>query len=231
MKNIIVTEDHDLIRNGLVQYLTLSGFNAVGCSNLSETRRMLSDSRPDLLILDVMLPDGDGFLFAKETKKKYGDLHLFFCTARVDESDRILGFELGCDDYITKPFSPKELILRVEALFRRLDSGKAGEADRMEFTLGQDKLLYDRRGHRILVNETEVPITASEWKIVSYLIENSPNLISRSQILSECFDYHYDSYDRLVDTHIKNIRNKLGNMGWIDTVRGYGYKFAGKKVT
>lgn len=230
MHNIIITEDHDIIRNGLVQYLTLSGFEARGCENLEETRAEIEKHKPELLILDVMLPDGDGFLFAKEIKRKNPDIHIFFCTARIEESDRILGFELGCDDYIQKPFSPKELILRVEALFKRISSSNEDNLKTLSFTLKDMNLTYDKRSHRIEINGVEVPITASEWKIISYLIENSPNLISRSQILESCFDYHYDSYDRLVDTHIKNLRSKLGDMGWIDTVRGYGYKFAGQAV-
>ena len=88
---------------------------------------------------------------------------------------------------------------------------------------------FDRHGHRILVNNKEIPITASEWKIISFLIENDQNLVTRTRIMEECFNYHYDSYDRLVDTHVKNIRMKLGEAEWIETVRGYGYKFIGER--
>ena len=108
-----------MIRSGVVQYLELSGYEAKGYALIADARRAVEEKLPDLIIQDVMIPDGDGFMFIKELKHSYPRLPVIFMTARVEESDRILGFELGCDDYITKPFSPKELVLRVAALFRR----------------------------------------------------------------------------------------------------------------
>ena len=115
MKLIYIVEDHDVIRDGVVQYLSLSGYEAKGFGTIESARNGFSEAVPDLLIQDVMLPDGDGFSFAKEVKGRYPRLPVIFLTARIDESDRILGFELGADDYITKPFSPKELVLRIQA--------------------------------------------------------------------------------------------------------------------
>ena len=126
MKTIYVVEDHEVIRNGVVQYLSLSGYETIGYKNIAEARSGFENKAPDLLIQDVMLPDGDGFSFVKEIKLSHEMLPVIFLTARIDESDRILGFELGADDYVTKPFSPKELVLRIQALFRRLEQG-AGE--------------------------------------------------------------------------------------------------------
>ena len=229
MKTIYVVEDHDAIREGVVRYLEISGYKALGQSTLTEERKAIEAQLPDLIIQDVMLPDGDGFLYIKELKKRYPDLPVIFMTARSEESDRILGFELGADDYISKPFSPKELVLRVAALFRRLDKSGVQSDDLMSFSEGDNSLEIDNSQHRLTINGQEVTLTAAEWRIVTYLAQNEGKLISRAQILEKCFDYSFESYERVVDTHIKNIRAKLRPGSWIDTVRGYGYRFAGKK--
>ena len=230
MKLIYIVEDHDVIRNGVVQYLSISGYEAVGQRTLEEARTAFSDRVPDLLIQDVMLPDGDGFSFVKELKQQYPHLPVIFLTARTEESDRILGFELGADDYISKPFSPKELVLRIQALFRRIDEQENPSGNVYTYRDGENVMVIDDDEHVLSINGAPVALTAAEWRIVFYLASNSPNLITRSQILEECFDYSFESYERVVDTHIKNIRAKLKPGAWIDTVRGYGYRFSGKKA-
>jgi DNA-binding response OmpR family regulator len=231
MKLIYVVEDHEVIRSGVVQYLSLSGYEAIGYKSISEARAGFADRILDLLIQDVMLPDGDGFCFVKDVKATSPLLPVIFLTARIDESDRILGFELGADDYVTKPFSPKELVLRINALFRRLEQGSEESSSKVyTYMDGENELKIDDDIHEITLNGENVNLTAAEWRIVFYLVSNSPNLITRSQILEECFDYSFESYERVVDTHIKNIRTKLRPGNWIDTVRGYGYRFSGKRV-
>ena len=230
MKLIYVVEDHEVIRNGVVQYLTLSGYESEGFKCIADATAGFAHRVPDLLIQDVMLPDGDGFAFVKYIKTKTPRLPVIFLTARVDESDRILGFELGADDYITKPFSPKELVLRIQALFRRIDEGAETSKNQYKYFDGENTLLIDEDIHEIEVNGQKINLTAAEWRIVLYLVTNAPNLITRAQILEECFDYSFESYERVVDTHIKNIRTKLRPGNWIDTVRGYGYRFSGKKA-
>ena len=230
MKLIYVVEDHEVIRNGVVQYLTLSGYESEGFKCIADATAGFAHRVPDLLIQDVMLPDGDGFAFVKDIKTKTPRLPVIFLTARVDESDRILGFELGADDYITKPFSPKELVLRIQALFRRIDEGAETSKNQYKDFDGENTLLIDEDIHEIEVNGQKINLTAAEWRIVLYLVTNAPNLITRAQILEECFDYSFESYERVVDTHIKNIRTKLRPGNWIDTVRGYGYRFSGKKA-
>ena len=230
MKLIYVVEDHDVIRNGVVQYLSLSGYESKGLKNLEEAEAAFGEAVPDLLIQDVMLPDGDGFSFVKGIKQRYPRLPVIFLTARTEESDRILGFELGADDYITKPFSPKELVLRIQALFRRLD--ESGTVSGHVYSYSDpdgNSLVIDDNEHVLTINGSPVSLTAAEWRIVFCLATNAPNLITRAQILEECFDYSFESYERVVDTHIKNIRAKLKPGTWIDTVRGYGYRFSGKK--
>lgn len=230
MKLIYVVEDHEVIRNGIVQYLSLSGYEGMGFGSIQSVREAFGETAPDLLIQDVMLPDGDGFSFVKEMKEKYPHLPVIFLTARVEESDRILGFELGADDYITKPFSPKELVLRIQALFRRLDESSSDTGNVYTYKSDENTMVIDDNEHVLSINGTPVALTAAEWRIVFYLASNAPNLITRSQILEECFDYSFESYERVVDTHIKNIRAKLKPGTWIDTVRGYGYRFSGKKA-
>ncbi len=230
MKLIYIVEDHEVICQGVVQYLSLSGYDAKGFKSLEEARTAFSEAVPDLLVEDVMLPDGDGFSFVKEMKAKYPSLPVIFLTARVDESDRILGFELGADDYITKPFSPKELVLRIQALFRRLDESGTVLGHVYSYSDPDgNSLVIDDNEHVLTINGSPVSLTAAEWRIVFCLATNAPNLITRAQILEECFDYSFESYERVVDTHIKNIRAKLKPGTWIDTVRGYGYRFSGKK--
>lgn len=223
MKEIYVVEDHETIRDGVVRYLELSGYNARGLGTVAEERKAIHQSKPDLIIQDVMLPDGDGFEFVKELRAEKSDIPVIFMTARSDEEDRIKGFELGADDYIPKPFSPKELVLRVAALFRRIDKDET--SDCLRFCDGGNTLVIDSKEHRLTVNEEEVSLTAAEWKIVTCLAARNGDLVPRSEILVKCFDYSEDSYDRVVDTHIKNIRAKLRPGSWIDTVRGYGYRF------
>ena len=230
MKTIYIVEDHDVIRNGVLQYMSLSGFDARGFATIGDAREAFSKAVPDLLVQDVMLPDGDGFSFVKVMKEKHPSLPVIFLTARVDESDRILGFELGADDYITKPFSPKELMLRIQALFRRLDESSGAVQNVSTYKEGSNTMIIDDDEHVLTINGDPVSLTAAEWRIVFYLASNAPNLITRAQILEECFDYSFESYERVVDTHIKNIRAKLRPGAWIDTVRGYGYRFAGKKA-
>ena len=230
MKLIYVVEDHEVIRNGVVQYLTLSGYESEGFKCIADASAGFAHRVPDLLIQDVMLPDGDGFAFVKEIKAKSPRLPVIFLTARVDESARILGFELGADDYITKPFSPKELVLRIQALFRRIDEGAEESKNQYKYFDGENTLMIDEDIHEIEVNGQKINLTAAEWRIVLYRVTNAPNLITRAQILEECFDFSFESYERVVDTHIKNIRTKLRPGNWIDTVRGYGYRFSGKKA-
>lgn len=229
MKLIYIVEDHEVIREGVRQYLELSGYKVQTFADLHTAREAFARIVPDLLLQDVMLPDGDGFAFVKQLRQSC-DCPVIFMTARIAESDRILGFELGADDYITKPFSPKELVLRVQALFRRIDAVTTKVETAAKWSVGNGKVVmeFDEQEHRLAVDGEVVILTAAEWRILAYLIHNANILITRAQILEQCFDYSFESYERIVDTHIKNIRAKLGSDNpWIETVRGYGYRFIG----
>jgi DNA-binding response OmpR family regulator len=231
MKDIYLVEDHLAIRESVERYLNLSGYNVSSFSLIKTAEVAIREKEPDLLIQDVMLPDGDGFLFIKKLRQEY-NFPVIFMTARGSESDRITGFELGGDDYIVKPFSPKELVLRVEAILRRVYEKNSKPSEDGHYISKDSTLKFNISDHSCFVDDKEIYLTAAEWKILELLIKNNNSLVTRETILKECFNYTLSSYDRIVDTHIKNIRSKLakGNNIWIETVRGYGYKFIGEEV-
>ena len=220
MKLIYVVEDHQVIREGVRRYLELAGYKVIGFGNLASVREAFRITKADLLIQDVMLPDGDGFEFVKELRASM-DIPVIFMTAKIAEEDRIHGFELGADDYISKPFSPKELVLRVQAILRRVDGHK------YYYKAESGVMCFDEVEHKVTVNNEPVALTAAEWRILGLLIGNTSRILPRSEILKKCFDYTSESYERIADTHIKNLRAKLGPYPWIETVRGYGYRFIG----
>ncbi len=232
MKMIYIVDGSMEDREGIKQYLDLSGYEVQAFEDLHSVQVALSRQVPELLLLEVQFSDGDGFTFLKKLKQTYS-FPVIFVTSRVAESDRILGFELGADDYVCKPFSSKELVLRVHALFRRIDVSVSAFRSGSTWTLGTSVLQLDEVSHMFSVDGNQIPLTAAEWRIMSYLVSNSGILITRSQILEHCFDYSFESYDRIVDTHVKNMRAKMGPLGsqWIETVRGYGYRFAGRSTS
>ena len=227
MKLIYVVEDHQVIREGVRRYLELAGYKVIGFGNLASVREAFRITKADLLIQDVMLPDGDGFEFVKELCASM-DIPVIFMTAKIAEEDRIHGFELGADDYISKPFSPKELVLRVQAILRRVDGGQEVETSHKYYYKAESGVMcFDEVEHKVTVNNEPVALTAAEWRILGLLIGNTSRILPRSEILKKCFDYTSESYERIADTHIKNLRAKLGPYPWIETVRGYGYRFIG----
>ncbi len=230
MKLIYVVEDHQVIRDGVRRYLELAGYKVLGFGNLASVRDAFKITKADLLIQDVMLPDGDGFEFVQELRKSM-DIPVIFMTAKIAEEDRIHGFELGADDYISKPFSPKELVLRVQAILRRVDGGQEVETSHKYYYKADSGIMcFDEVEHKVTVNDEPVALTAAEWRILGLLIGNTSRILPRSEILKKCFDYTSESYERIADTHIKNLRAKLGPYPWIETVRGYGYRFIGYPV-
>lgn len=234
MARIFVVEDNQGLRDTIVSYLRLEEHDVVPFGRIAGVEDAARMQQPDLLILDVMLPDGDGFHLARRLRR-YCASPIVFLTARTTESDRITGFELGADDYVVKPFSNKELMLRVRALLRR--SQTAAETVPAGRAALRWTLLHDGNEHQLELNEaghlcrhdgSEISLTAAEWKILSYLAQNPSIVVSRERLLGVCLDYLAEGSERTIDTHIKNIRTKLGKSPWIDTVRGFGYRFSGR---
>jgi DNA-binding response OmpR family regulator len=238
MARVFVVEDNEGLREAVISYLELEEHHPVAFSKLAGVEQAATMQQPDLLILDVMLPDGDGFRFARTFRRKF-DIPIIFLTARTAESDRITGFELGADDYVVKPFSMKELMLRVKAvLARSAGAGGGNGSDRSHasipgthrWRLAEHTLVLEEAAHRVTVDDALRDLTAAEWRVLSLLAENAGMVLSRERILGSALDYVSDASARTVDTHVKNIRAKLGDAAWIETVRGFGYRFAGEST-
>lgn len=223
--NIVIVEDNENMREAVRRYLELEGMTVSEYSRIRDAERNLQTSKADLYILDVMLPDGDGFMFAKRIRS-VSNAPIIFLTARSEESDRITGLEIGADDYVVKPFSPKELVLRVKAVLKRTRSVDPIDAS-LSYTLEGERLEISNEEHQVLLNGMPILFTAAEWKILEYLAKNSPRVFDRGHLLSECLDSIAEGSERTIDTHVKNIRRKLGDKPWIETVRGFGYRFGG----
>ena len=245
MARIYIIEDNEAIREAVKGYLELNEHEVVQFGKIAGVLESIDVKKPDIIIIDVMLPDGNGFNLAKQIRKK-SNVPFIFLTARDQESDRITGFEIGADDYVVKPFSPRELVLRIEAVLKRtappaatpdnaiskwILASPTGQANMSEGSPPQAKniLEIDKNSHTIKENGKNIDLTAAEWKIVSYLSGNSGIVLSREKLLGESLDYFYDGSDRIIDTHIKNIRSKMQNQNWIKTIRSFGYKFEGKQ--
>jgi DNA-binding response OmpR family regulator len=233
MKEVFIVEDNAAIRDAVAGYLRLEDFQVKEFPGISGVLEALRFREPLCIVLDVMLTDGNGFRLAKEIRKESA-VPIIFLTAREAESDRITGFELGGDDYMVKPFSPRELVLRVKAVLKRggaPEEQSGGSNSLLQRTLGSSTLVLDEEAHRVEVDGKVLTLTGTEWRILYYLANNPGILISREKILGECLDYRVEGYERTVDTHIKNIRAKLGAALWIETVRGFGYRFAAEAAT
>lgn len=216
--------------SSLRAYLELSDLRTVVCDDSRQSLSAISRNMVDIAVLVSRGGAVDGFMTIRRLREK-SDMPVVVLAEHSDESDRIMAFELGCDDIISQPFSYKEIVLRLKARLKRRDGGP--HEARHVFRNVDRELVVDTSSHKVIVDGGEVDLTASEWRIFSMLVANCNSVVSRSQIISACFGYASESYDRVVDTHIKNIRSKLGDDGrlWIGTARGYGYCFTASEST
>jgi len=221
---LIVEDDEDILQ--LLSYnLEGAGFETETAQNGPDGLKKAKSKRYDLIILDLMLPGMDGFDVCRELKRaqETSEIPIIMLTARSEEVDRIVGLELGADDYVVKPFSPRELILRVRAVLRRY-AGEAAENGRAR--IERDGLAVDLEGHKAFVNDKEVPLTATEFRLLAELIRSSGRVRTRDQLLTTVWGYEFEGYARTVDTHIRRLRQKLDDKAaFIETVRGVGYRF------
>jgi len=229
MARIFLVEDNESIREAVAGYLRLEDHEVVEFGGVADVLEVMRHKAPDLAILDVMLPDGSGFALAKRIRAE-SRVPLVFLTAREAESDRITGFELGADDYVVKPFSPKELVLRVQALLRRAGAAAGPKGADGCWERGGAKLCLDGAAHRAALDGADLPLTAAEWKILEHLALNAGIVVSRERLLGESLGYDYAGSERTIDTHMKNLRAKLGDHGWVETVRGFGFRFSGTRA-
>ena len=222
---ILVIEDEPDIRKTLEYNLSREGYDVAVCGTLQEANKLLEPSL-SLLVLDLMLPDGSGLDLCREIKKNslLSSIPIIILTAKDDEVDRVVGFELGADDYVTKPFSVRELILRIKAVLKR---GEVNKPELVEVERQFGDLSIDVDSHEVHVNSELVVLTALEFKLLKQLVDRRGRVQSRDQLLSDVWGYSSEVTTRTVDTHIKRLREKLGPMGkYVQTIRGIGYKFS-----
>lgn len=222
---ILVVDDELLIRNVIKEYAKNEGYIVIEATDGHDAIKKVEENLDiDLIIMDIMMPRLDGYSACKEIFKikKYPTIML---SARKEEYDKLLGFELGIDDYVTKPFSPKELIARIKAVTNRSKKGFS-EGDIYTY----EGLEINYKAHTVKIDKKEVKLTPKEYELLTYFIQNSNIALSREQLLSNIWGYDFFGDDRTVDTHIKMLRNNLGKYrDLIVTVRSLGYKFETNK--
>jgi len=223
---VLVIEDEPDIRKTLEYNLLREGFEVSGCGSIKEAKKLIEDPKFSIILLDLMLPDGSGLDLCKEIKSDRAtkDIPIVILTAKDDEVDKVVGFELGADDYVTKPFSVRELILRVKAILKRNSKTLLTP---IEVNRNFGSLKMDIESHEVFIDDKEVILTALEFKLLNQLVERRGRVQTRDQLLSDVWGYSADVTTRTVDTHIKRLREKLGTMGkYVQTIRGVGYKFS-----
>ncbi len=214
----------------LAGYLRFNGFSSESFFSLSDLQRTVQKLPPDIIVMELDYQDGDGLAYLRKVCSSY-PFPVVVASERSSESDRIISFEFGCDDYVVKPYSMKELSLRLFSILKRKKASGFSLHKRI-FRVRSSELIVDWDSHLLLLDGRNIVFTASEWKILTFLADNAGSLVTRQQVLSECFPECLESSDRIIDTHIKNMRGKLGvkRTDWIETVRGYGYRFLGHEV-
>lgn len=221
MKKLLVVDDEDKIREVIKEYAEFSGYEVTEAADGMSAIGLCKLNDYDLIIMDVMMPKLDGFSSVKEIKK-IKDIPVIMLSARGEEYDKLFGFELGIDDYVVKPFSPKELMARVNAVLQRKSGSENNSAQVMKF----DGLEVNFAARTITVDGERVNLTPKEYDLLFYLIQNKNIALSRDKLLSDIWGYDFFGDDRTIDTHIKNLRNNLGPYrNFIVTLRGVGYKF------
>ena len=213
---ILICDDEELIRNVIKEYCAIEKYEVVEAENGKEAILKM-DKDVDLIIMDIMMPEMDGFSAYKKIRKSYNTPAIML-SARGEEYDKLLGFELGIDDYVTKPFSPKELIARIKAITKR---NKQNE-DKFIY----QNLIIDYLGHVVYINDQKLPLTPKEYELLVYFVKNKNIALTREQLLSNVWGYDFFGDDRTIDTHVKMLRNNLKEYrDLITTVRSVGYKF------
>jgi DNA-binding response OmpR family regulator len=221
MKKILIVDDEEKIREVLKEYAEFEGYATDEAEDGMTAVKKCRENDYDLIIMDVMMPKLDGFSAVKEIKK-YKNVPVIMLSARTEEYDKLFGFELGADDYVVKPFSPKELMARVNAVLKRKDTSVTGIVDEVKF----GGLVIDFAGRNVYVDGEKVALTPKEYDLLNYFVKNVGIALSRERLLREVWSYDYYGDDRTVDTHIKMLRSSIKEYRkYIVTLRGVGYKF------
>lgn len=223
-KKILIVDDEEHIVELVEEYLQREGFNVVSAGDGASAVGKASTESPDLIVLDIMLPDKDGFEVLREIRKS-SDVPVIMLTARESEVDRVVGLELGADDYLTKPFSPRELVARVKAVLRR------GRIHEKKELIEYEGMKIDLPRRRVEVEGKEVRLTAKEFDLLYILAANPGIVLTRERLMEKVWGYEFFGDTRTVDVYIRHLREKLGDDAeepkFIETIRGIGYRFKG----
>lgn len=221
MYKILVVDDEVNIRRVVREYAEFEGYEVAEAENGMEAVEMVKSEDFDLIVMDIMMPKLDGFSTCKEIKK-YKTIPVIMLSARGEEYDKLFGFELGIDDYVVKPFSPKELMARIKAVLKRNAVTESAVPEKLTF----EGLEIDIAGREVYVDGEKASMTPKEYDLLFYLVKNKNLALTRDKLLEEVWGYDFFGDDRTVDTHIKMLRNSLGQYRkFIVTLRGMGYKF------
>ncbi len=221
MAHLLVVDDEEKIRQVIKEYSEFNGYEVTEAADGMSAVGLVKLNDYDLIIMDIMMPKLDGFTACKEIKK-IKDIPIIMLSARGEEYDKLFGFELGIDDYMVKPFSPKELMARVNAILARKQPAQSQSANELVF----DGLVINIPARTVTVDGEKINLTPKEYDLLFYLVENKNIALSRDKLLSDIWGYDFFGDDRTIDTHIKNLRNSLGKYrDYIVTLRGVGYKF------
>ncbi len=225
---ILIVEDEQAIREMIAFHLSRAGYETIEAVNCREARELIADNRPDLALVDWMLPDISGLELTRMLKRdeSYRDLAIIMLTARAEERDKVSGLEGGADDYITKPFSPRELIARIQAVLRRAGA----PADEM---VSAGVLELDTAGHRVVSAGREIKLGPTEYRLLQFLMTHPERVYSRAQLLDRVWGANVYVEERTVDVHVRRLRKALSDAGaddYIQTVRGAGYRFSVRDV-
>jgi len=226
-QRILVVDDDKQIVRLVKAYLEQAGFQVFAAYDGSTALHIIRRERPDLVVLDLMLPDQDGWDLTRliRADPTLADMPIIMLTARIEDADKIVGLELGADDYITKPFNPREVVARVRAVLRRAVGGPAQPR-----VLQQGGLLMDLDRHEVLLDGQPVDLTPTEFELLRAFMENPGYAFTRSEMIEKSLGYSYEGLERTVDSHIKNLRRKLDQAGQaahlVETVFGVGYRLA-----
>lgn len=217
--DILVVDDEDRIRKLVRDFLTKNGYGVFEARNGEEALELFYEEKNiALIILDVMMPKLNGYQVLKEIRES-SQVPVIMLTAKTEESDELMGFELGVDDYVCKPFSPKTLVARVDALLRRREAEN-------QVTLSEGGIVIDKGAHTVQIDGEDIELSVKEFELLTYFVENKGKALSRDRILSAVWNYDYFGDARTIDTHVKKLRSKMGDKGdYIKTIWGMGYKF------
>jgi two-component system, OmpR family, alkaline phosphatase synthesis response regulator PhoP len=218
-KKILVIDDEPKIVEICSDYLHAAGFEILTAGDGPQGLALARSNKPDLVVLDLMLPGMDGFDLCRSLRRE-SNVPIIMLTARIEETDKLIGLELGADDYITKPFSPRELVVRVRTVLRRASGDYSAEV------IHASDLTLDRSRYQVSLPDRDVVLTVTEFELLATMMGQPGRIFSRAQLLHAVRGVAFESYERAIDSHIRNLRRKLEPGDYILTVHGVGYKFA-----